>query len=70
MLLQKKEMGYLELSQWYSKPASVEDKEQSNVPLKTAPLFASSLKISYYFLDFSHCWSVLQYIAVYSGIIV
>ena len=35
-------MGYLELSWWYSKPASVEDKEQPNVPLNTAPLFASS----------------------------
>jgi hypothetical protein len=32
-------MGYLELWWWYSKPASVEDKEQANVPLNAAVLF-------------------------------
>ena len=34
-------MGYLELWWWYSKPASVEDKEQSSVPLNKALLFVS-----------------------------
>jgi hypothetical protein len=32
-------MGCLELWWWYSKPASVEDKEQEDVPLNAAVLF-------------------------------